>query len=197
MAFARRPRRCAIKSCRTQFMPISMTHKVCSADCSVEWARLEGVKKARKEARIASRKALEDKREHREKLDKLKTRQEWLKEAQIEFNRYIRERDSGYPCISCGSTNRPCWDAGHLRSVGAAPQLRFNEDNCHKQCIPCNQHLSGNVLAYRMGLVERIGEARVSALEVDNSPRRYSIDEARAIKALYRAKLKELKVKGQ
>jgi hypothetical protein len=196
MAFSRRPRRCSIKTCRKQFMPLNMNHKLCgNVECAIEFARLAREKKEAQERRLEARRAAEEKRSHREKVERLKTRQQWLKEAQAVFNAYIRERDAKEACISCGSVNREAWDAGHLRSVGAAPHLRFNEDNVHKQCVPCNQFRSGNVLEYRRGLVQRIGEERVRLLESSNSPAHYSIEDAKMIKETYRAKLKELKAK--
>jgi 5-methylcytosine-specific restriction endonuclease McrA len=155
-----------------------MTHKCCTPECAQEYARIEREKKDRKETRT--------------KLTALKTRSEWLKEAQVEFNRYIRERDRDLPCISCGRFHGGSYDAGHYRSVGAAPHLRFNEDNCWRQCVPCNQHKAGNAIEYRIHLVERIGTERVSSLESDNSVRKWSIDDAKRIKAEYRDKFKEL-----
>lgn len=188
-----RQRKCIIKSCRQPFKPISMTHKCCSAPCAAEYAKEIRVKKEAQEARLKTRREAEEKREHRKKVEKLKTRSEWLKDAQAVFNRYIRERDAEEACISCGARNRESWDAGHYRSVGAAPQLRFHEDNCHKQCIPCNQFRSGNAIEYRRGLVGRIGEERVSELETSNATAKYSIEDAKEVIAHYRDKLKELK----
>lgn len=192
MTFGTRQRKCIIKSCRQPFKPISMTHKCCSAPCAAEYAKEVRVKKEAQEARLKTRREAEEKREHRKKVEKLKTRSEWLKDAQAVFNRYIRERDAEEACISCGKWVAT-YDAGHLRSVGAAPQLRFHEDNCHKQCVRCNQHLSGNQLEYRIRLGQKIGADRVAALESDQSTKKYSIDDLKAIKAHYRDKLKELK----
>jgi len=158
--------------CTAEFTPKKMGQKGCSPICQKEIERQRKILKQRKLA--------------------LRTRTQWLKEAQIEFNRYIRERDSALPCISCGRFHAGSYDAGHYRSIGAAPQLRFHEDNCWKQCVPCNQHKSGNSVEYRIRLVERIGVERVEALERDNSVRKYTIEEAQAIKAEYRAKLKAL-----
>jgi hypothetical protein len=45
---------------------------------------------------------------------------------------------------------------------------------------------------YRIGLIARIGLARVEALETNNQVGKWTADELRAIKAEYRAKLKEL-----
>ena len=156
-----------------------MMHKCCSPECAQEFVRRDREKKDRKETRT--------------KLTALKTRSEWLKEAQVEFNRYIRERDRDLPCISCGRFHGGSYDAGHYRSVGAAPHLRFNEDNCWRQCVPCNQHKAGNAIEYRIRLVERIGVERVEALERNNEIRKWTIDDAKRIKAEYRDKLKALK----
>ena len=166
------------KVCRSEFQKRSMTHKCCSPECAQEFARREREKKDRKETRT--------------KLAALKTRSQWLKEAQIEFNRYIRERDRDLPCISCGRFHGGSYDAGHYRSVGAAPHLRFNEDNCWRQCVPCNQHKSGNVVEYRIRLVQKIGAAMVDWLEGPHEPVKYTIEQAKDIKAQYKAKLKIL-----
>jgi hypothetical protein len=156
-----------------------MTQKVCgSVECAAEYARQIREKEERKELRA--------------RKEKLKTRSQWLKEAQIEFNRYIRERDRDLQCISCGRLHSGAYDAGHYRSVGAAPQLRFDEDNCHKQCVPCNQHKSGNAIEYRRGLVERIGLQRVAIIEANSETIRWTIEDAKRIKAEYKAKTAEL-----
>lgn len=167
------------KVCRVEYKKWRMTQKVCgSVECAAEYARQVREKEERKELRA--------------RKEKLKTRTQWLKEAQIEFNRYIRERDSDLPCISCGRFHGGSYDAGHYRSVGAAPQLRFDEANCHKQCVPCNQHKSGNAIEYRRGLVERIGLQRVAILEANSETIRWTIEDAKRIKAEYKAKTAEL-----
>lgn len=119
-------------------------------------------------------------------------------EAQAAFNAFIRARDADQPCISSG---RPLqqeaagggFDAGHYRSIGSAPHLRFHEDNVHGQTKQDNRYLAGNAVDYRFGLIARIGLEAVEALEADNSYRKWSIDDLKAIKALYREKLKALK----
>lgn len=174
--------RCANKECRQQFTRLRMTQKACSPECAQKLAEQERMKKAL--------------REHREQKERLKTRQDWLREAQSAFNAYIRERDRDLPCISCGRYHTGAYDAGHYRSVGAAPQLRFDERNVHKQCVPCNQHKSGNAIEYRIGLRKRIGDSSVELLEANNAIKRWTIEDAKEIKAHYKAKLKELKNAG-
>ena len=140
---------------------------------------------------IGSTKDKTERRADKAKRERLKTRSDWIKDAQREFNGYIRARDkaAGHPCISSG---RPLdWsgnavDAGHFRSVGAAPHLRFDERNCHAQSKHDNQYKSGNAVDYRIGLIGRIGLEAVEALEADNRIHKWQRDELMAIKALYR-----------
>lgn len=155
-----------------------MTHKACSQECAVILAE--------------QFRAKQEKRDTQERKLALKRRRDWLAEAQHAFNAYIRKRDENLPCISCGRFHQGQFHAGHYRSVGAAGHLRFDEDNVHKQCAPCNNHKSGNVVEYRIHLVERIGVERVTALETNNETRKWTTDDAKAIKAEYRAKLKAL-----
>ena len=84
-------------------------------------------------------------------------------------------------------------DAGHYRSVGSAPHLRFDERNCHAQSKHDNRYLAGNAVEYRKGLIQRIGLKAVEELEADNTPRKWSREELVQIRDKYRAKLKELK----
>lgn len=174
-----RTRKCAVKGCANRFQPRSITHKVCGPDCAAVHT-------------AAERKRL-DAKQTRERKAALKTRPEHLAGAQAVFNRYIRARDADLPCISCGRHHTGAWDAGHYRSVGAQPALRFNEDNTHRQCVPCNQHKGGNAVEYRLGLLARIGAERVEFLEREHPPAKYTIEDAQRIKAEYAAKLKQLK----
>lgn len=171
----------ACKHCGKEFMPRATTQVVCSILCAsklVTTKKIEAIQKAERKA-------------DKEKREALKSRKAWLSDAQAMFNKFIRIRDERRPCISCGALEAT-WDAGHYRTVAAAPQLRFHEDNCHKQCVHCNQYKSGNIVAMRKGMIERIGASRVEALEDDNSVRRWTIDEAKAIKEQYRSKIKEI-----
>jgi hypothetical protein len=172
-------RKCPI--CGIQFEKQRMGQKVCSARCSLEYVKQQSDKADRKLTK--------------EKKDALKTRSEWLKEAQQAFNAYIRARDgaNGYPCISCGRHHAGDNHAGHYRSVGAAPHLRFDEDNVHLQCQPCNTHKHGNVVEYRIRLIQRIGLARVERLESDSSVKKYTIEDAKRIKSEYKQKLIDLR----
>lgn len=121
-----------------------------------------------------------------------KTRSQWMAEAQQAFNAWVRKRDHDKPCISCGRHHEGQWHAGHFYSTGARPELRFNEDNCHKQCQPCNTHLHGNLLRYRDELPRRIGSARFETLGEPHPAAKFTIPDLMAIKATYRSKSKAL-----
>jgi len=71
--------------------------------------------------------------------------------------------------------------------------MRYMEANIHKQCAPCNNHLSGNIVLYRIGLIAKIGLDAVEKLEGPHAPQKYTVDQLREIKATYTAKAKELK----
>ena len=45
---------------------------------------------------------------------------------------------------------------------------------------------------YRIGLIKRIGLVEVERLEADNTERRWTIEDAKRIKAEYKAKYNEL-----
>ena len=116
-------------------------------------------------------------------------------EAQAAFNKWIRLRDAHLPCISCGRHHQGQYHAGHYRTVGANPELRFEPLNVHKQCAPCNNHKSGNIVEYRINLVSRIGQDAVDWLEGPHEPKRYTVDQLREIKREYTRKAREIERK--
>ena len=188
-----KPKKCRAPGCGKPFHPTMTTQRVCSPACALAMAKDPKLQKVA--AKAITKQKRQDLQERREKL---KTKGEHLREAQQAFNAYIRERDrlAGYACISSWRPldwNGNAVDAGHYRSTGAAPHLRFDENNCHAQSKHDNRYLSGNVAEYRLGLIQRLGLAAVEALEADQAPRRYTIEDLQAIKALYRQKLRDLK----
>ena len=165
-----KPRVCNV--CKTSFTPQRMGAKVCSAFCAMTFARsVNG--KAEKVAAVKERRA------DKVKLDAMRGKPELVKLAQKAFNGYIRARDADKPCISCGKPLQAAtigggFDCGHYRSVGSAVHMRFVEDNAHGQCKFCNLHLAGNHVAYRAGLLIRIGQGNVDLIESDQTLRKYS-----------------------
>lgn len=174
------------KVCKTEFKPVSSMHSVCSPACAVKQQETKR-EKADKVANVA------DRRETKVKLEKLKSKAQWAREAQAAFNFWVRERDYDQPCISCGRHHQGQYHAGHYLSVGARPELRFTEINVQKQCAPCNTHLSGNIARYRIALVDRIGLDAVEWLEGPHEPRKDTIDTLAAIKREYAARARKLK----
>jgi len=193
------PRLKSCKGCGDKY-PVLDHHQPfqnwCGIDCGVKLSR-DAQDKARGKAQRKV-KAYSRKQEKIQRVsvmvrkNALKTRSQWLKEAQTQFNRYIRLRDAKDPCISCQRHHEGQYHAGHYMTAGGFPELRFNEDNCSKQCSPCNNHLSGNIAAYRINLVKKIGLERVESLEGPHDPLKLTIDEIKEIKAKYRDKAKEL-----
>lgn len=122
-----------------------------------------------------------------------------MREAQKAFNAYIRARDKGQPCISCGSIPNfsshiggSGIQAGHYKSRGAHPELAYEELNCHVQCYKCNVHLSGNIKGYRPSLIDKIGLENVEWLEGPHEPKKYTCEQLKEIELKYKDKIKEL-----
>ena len=174
------------KVCRTAYEPTKPMQTVCSHECALSLA-ISTRAKAEKVAQV------KEKRETKQKLDKLKTKAQWAKEAQAAFNKFIRLRDHDQPCISCGRHHGGQYHAGHFLSVGARPELRFDEANVHKQCAPCNTHLSGNAVLYRTALIAKIGIDGVESLEGPHEPSKYTLEEIKSIKRMYTHMAKQLK----
>lgn len=199
-----KPKRCRV--CRREFIPVRPLQSCCQYSCAITYSRGSGDRQSAATKRVQAA-------EKRETRERLRTRRDWLKLARHAFNAFIRERDRFLPCISCDFYTEieslgGVFDCGHFRTVGAAPQLRFDEANAHKQCKTCNSGVireGGRVLvahdperamtiraAYRTRLIARIGFAEVDRLESDNSIRRYTAEELQAIAKLYRGRLREL-----
>ena len=85
--------------------------------------------------------------------------------AVTHFHKFIRNRDNGQPCISCGKYTT--LQAGHFYSGGKHPTVRFNEDNVNGQCLRCNYYFSGMLLPYRDNLIEKIGQERFDKLTLN------------------------------
>lgn len=189
-----KPKKCANRECRKPYMPDPRQPFVtfCSPDCGAVIAL----------DRIAKQKSKQQRQERAQdkvKREAMKTYPQLVAEAQREFNAFIRLRDSAKPCICCGRTSDKTfltgsdWDAGHYRSTGSAPHLRFHEDNVHRQLVGCNRFGAGRAVDYRIGLIARIGLLRVEALEADNTPRKWTHDELREIRDAYRRRVRDMK----
>lgn len=147
-----KPKKCKEPDCKKVYQPVRPLQSFCSIECAIKDARKKTVKKEAKKDKEVKKGLL--------------THKDYLKALQVVFNTFIRVRDSDLPCISCGTTKPVKYDAGHFYSVGGYPNVRFDEDNVHKQCSNyCNVHLSGNIHEYTLQLPKRIGGVRFEALK--------------------------------
>ena len=168
------------KNCKEKFEPIRFNAKYCLKDECVRAFVAEAKEKQWKQTKT------------RMKAD-LKTTSDWLKEAQVVFNKYIRERDKGLNCISCDKPplKKNC---GHYYSQGGHSNVRFDEDNCHLQCEHCNTYLSGNLLNYQIGIEKRIGADRLIELQGRaHLEKRWSVDEIKELIKKYKEMYNQLK----
>lgn len=177
-------KRCKI--CKQPFTPTySSLQATCPApQCLIAYGRLIERKKAT--------------REIRQMRENIKSVSQYRNELQKVFNEYIRLRDAKQPCISCAKPLPVKYDAGHFYSVGSYPNLRFNEDNVHGQCVECNQHRHGNLLEYAPRLNDRIGFERASKLMAKrNEPLKLSLNEIKEKIKEYKWKVKNLRLSNE
>lgn len=85
-------------------------------------------------------------------------------DLQKAFNEFIRLRDKGKPCISCGQFKE--LQAGHFYPVGGYDGLRFDEDNVHGECAGCNCFSGSHLILYGLNLTERIGSEALFNLHI-------------------------------
>jgi hypothetical protein len=166
------------KKPNAEYKPTSSLSRFCDFDCAASYAI----------GKVSTEKEKAEKQKDKEKLELLnQTISHWKPKAQSAFNLFIRIRDLDQPCISCGTVGPKgrsensftggFWDCGHYLSTGAAPELRFSEDNAHRQCKQCNKNLSGNAVKYRINLKRKIGEYRLSLLEEPGKHVNHYIDQ--------------------
>jgi Bacteriophage Lambda NinG protein len=177
-----RNRRRPCKQCGEEFTPKRPLQVVCKLSCALADSREKAVVEAAK---------IEAKRQRERKIA-LKPRSKWLQEAQDAVNAYVRVRDRDEPCISCQRHHTGQYHAGHYRSVGAMPSLRFNLYNLAKQCSACNNNLSGNLIAYRVNLIAKIGAGRVAWIEGPHPVRSFDIVYLRRIRKIFIKRAKHL-----
>jgi len=177
-----------VKKCRhcgELFSPRVSMQAACSIDCAIGIASKKRIKTDKVALSTKKRELIAAK-------EAIKTRREWIQDVQKATNAYIRARDHGKLCISCGKETKAGDHAGHWKPTSTSPELRFSEENIHLQCIQCNLHLHGNVANYRTGLIQRIGLERVEWLESKHPPAKWTIEQLKAIKSDFKAKLRGL-----
>jgi hypothetical protein len=168
------------RNCQERFTPIRSTlEKYCQKDECIRAMVCETKEKLWKQNK---KKMKED----------IMTVQDYMKIAQQTFNKYIRLRDQGKNCISCGKSPKK-ENAGHFYSAGTHTAVRFDERNVHLQCEHCNTFLSGNLLNYREKLLIKLGFEEFDRLSVDAmKTRKYTREELKEIIELYKEKIKDV-----
>ena len=112
-------------------------------------------------------------------------------------HKYIRLRDEGKPCISCGSDWRFNFQAGHLYKAELYSSLKYHEDNIHGQCQGCNLYRDGNESKYHENLPNRIGKMkylRLTELAAKDKHMNFKWDreELNNMREYYKEKIKNL-----
>ena len=174
------------KNCNTKFEQYQFLNKFCKEiDCQVQKSlylvdkmQKQKIKQVNKEVKILK--------------EKIKTTSDYLKEVQKVFNQWVRLRDKGLNCISCNKPPKK-ENAGHYRSVGSSPNLRFEPLNVHLQCEYCNTYQHGNLIPYRQNLIKKIGIESVEWLESNHEPKHYSKPDLIIMKENYKEKIRKLK----
>ena len=191
-------RKCRRQSCRTPLPTAKLSDKwqakgFCTLDCMAG----HGMDKA-KTARERQHKA-----ETKARKDRIKTRRQWVDEAQKLINAIVVIEDSSKGCISCidGKVN-PVSDSGHYFHRGnkyRVSPLTLLRANLNGQCVPCNQHEGGKQHEYRIGFIARYGEAAFDDLcefkrKVDcKEIKPLTIPQVQGLIVEFKARLSELK----
>lgn len=127
-------------------------------------------------------------------MAKKKTVQQLIKQLQPIFNKYIRLRDEGKPCISCGEYKT--LQAGHFVAVSSCSGLRFDEDNVHGECAGCNCFNESHLIKYQENLIKKIGETDYYMLlelwdHYRRKPKKWTRDELEEMITEYKQKIKD------
>lgn len=173
------------RECGKEFMPAMTTQTACSPLCAIA----QGKKKVIKDKAYKQR---QERKESRARIESVQPLSYYHKKAQSAFNGFIRARDAGQPCISCGRNTGAKMNAGHYRTVGASKETRYDENNCHLQCEHCNSYLSGNIGEYRPRLIEKIGQEAFDKLMGPHPAKKWTREELEFLAAEYRQKTRDL-----
>ena len=194
-------------TCKKDFQQTKTTQTTCSWQCALQKVYADKDKKATLLSKKNERAARTDLRARKQAI---KTKSQWLKDTQDNsFNPYIRKRDYGEVCISCGLSeaelqiNSPIkMVCGHYLSIGAHSELRFHKFNANLQCTRCNggagkygkfNHKEKTVTQnYRVNLIKKIGLDNVLFLEGPQQAQNLIIDDIIEIKQYFKDQAKLL-----
>lgn len=183
-----KPCRC----CKKKFLPSRLLQIVCSPGCAYGLVIKNKEKEKKSELKRWNK-------EYRQRKDEQKTKPDYEKDLEREVNAIVRLLDKGHPCISSGA-EKYIVNAGHLRSVKAFPELRYNLLNIFAQRVHDNQYIGGNPIEYREGLKKTFGYEVYE--EIECLPAKYksldlSIEELKEKIKTTRKVVRELKKKTE
>ena len=139
-----RKKKCIV--CGESFTPQRTSlQRCCTIDCAITYSKLKAAN---------TKEGLNKMRNEKDSIEKLSKVTAYTQEV---VNKYIRQRDKGKPCVSCGKSWDSSFQACHRFNVKQFNKLRFDLDNIHGGCPGCNQYNDGNYNAYHIRLPKRIG----------------------------------------
>ena len=174
------------------------TYGLCQNKCYPKW--LFNTPEGKEKVQKATLKATKDRRDLEKAEKQMKERKSLsylLESTKNACHKYIRLRDKGKPCISCGNAWKPNFQAGHFYKAELYSLLRFNEWNINGQCEQCNLRKEGNLNPYSVNLPKRIGQEKFKELkqiaEKQNLKVQYwDKEELKKTRKYYQTKIKEL-----
>ena len=170
------------KICKKEFQPTKTTQRVCSFQCSIQFAKEKREAKEKRNWNLKKKILKED----------LETTQSLIKKLQTVFNKFIRLRDKNKSCVSCGCEWRSNFQAGHFYS-SVHYGTRFDERNVHSQCRRCNLYLSGNLIDYSIGILNRITIKDYEEIKVKSKQTvKFDRQELKELIEVYKEKIKKI-----
>ena len=179
------------KVCKIKFDPqYNSVQPTCSIKCAIEYSNTnKKIKQAKVDKQINE--LIKEK--------KAKNTLETLKKSIMNVcHKYIRLRDEGKPCVSCGQPWNSNHQAGHWKKASDYSNLKYNEFNIFNQCQGCNLMKDGNVQKYGDRITLRISKEQkqeIEQLAADYKKDGFKWDRLELIKIreYYNSKIKELK----
>lgn len=120
----------------------------------------------------------------------------WKRTFDTVFSQYIRQKDAKNDiatCVTCGRQEH--WKKmqnGHYIARNHMA-TRYDESNCHVQCIGCNMFKNGNMDEYALFLISKYGEGILVELNRKKQViTRISIPQYQEFIEIYKEKIKEL-----
>ena len=161
----------------------------CGIAHAIEFAREKSQRLAERKAKQNTASAKANERSERAAMQERKkelNRPKHLDKLQRLVNQYVVHiRDKDAPCCTCGTTSQSIkYDAGHFRSRGACPELRFELTNIAKQCsVNCNVMKSGSRLEFSEFIRNKYGQEHLDWINGKHKTLKEQMPDAKAIDA--------------